>query len=301
MQNVLITGGTGLIGSTFIERFHAKYRFWVLTRQRTAADRLFSHSEHVTLIHDLNALDNLDDFDIVINLAGEPIAEKRWSVKQKRKICQSRWELTHELSQKINDSNSPPTVFISGSAIGYYGRQNSNTIDEECAHCYNEFSHRLCQTWEQKARLCDDVTRVCLLRTGIVLDAEHGALKKMLLPYKMGFGGRFASGSQYMSWIHIDDMVRGIDFLINNDQCRGAYNLTAPNAKSNRAFSRTLANVLNRPNFTTMPAFMLKLMFGEMADLFLFGQNVYPKRLLDAGFKFTYSDLEPALASLVKK
>ncbi|WP_211183471.1 TIGR01777 family oxidoreductase [Thalassotalea sp. Y01] len=299
VKRILLTGGTGLIGSAFIKKYQHKYQFDVLTRQRVSVNCLFKKDENIQLLHGIRGLDDLNDYDAVINLAGEPIAEKRWSLQQKRNICHSRWNLTHRLSKRLNNSSSPPRVFISGSAIGYYGRQNSVEIDESFDECYQEFTHRVCKVWEQKALLSHAKTRVCLLRTGIVLDKNHGALKKMLLPYKMGLGGRFATGHQYMSWIHIDDMVRAIEFVLNHPHCQGSYNLTAPNPVTNAEFSATLAKILNRPNVATMPGFVLRLLFGEMADLFLFGQKVIPKKLTDAEFMFQHPQLEEALNDLL--
>ncbi|MDN3651267.1 TIGR01777 family oxidoreductase [Thalassotalea ponticola] len=300
IKRILITGGTGLIGSRFINTYQDKYCFDVLTRQRLPSDRLFANTNNISLVHQLDDIDDLSVFDAVINLAGEPIANKRWSDKQKCLICQSRWDLTHQLSQRINDCQAPPSVFISGSAIGYYGRQGTSPIDESFEDCYNEFTHKVCNTWEQKALLSAEQTRVCILRTGIVLATNDGALKKMLLPYKLGLGGRFSTGKQYMSWIHIDDMVRAIDFLLTHQQCQGAFNLTAPTPVNNAEFSATLAQTLKRPNIAVMPGFALRTMFGEMADLFLFGQNVIPKKLEQVGFDFRYPTLKPALMSLLQ-
>ena len=298
-MKILITGGTGLIGSAFINKYQSKYKFDVLTRQKTAVQCYFQDPTNISFIHDLTSLENLDDYDGVINLAGEPIADSRWTLAQKRLICQSRWNLTKQLSKLINDSSAPPAVFISGSAIGYYGRQGHTPITEEHDSPYPEFSHRICKVWEEKALLAKDKTRVCIARTGVVLAKDKGALAKMLPAYKFGLGGRLSNGNQYMSWIHIDDMVAALDFLLQNEQCDGVFNMTAPKALTNKEFSKTLANTLKRPNLAIMPAFVLRIMFGEMADLLIFGQNIVPQRLLEQQFKFKYPQLPAALKDIL--
>lgn len=298
-MNIFITGGTGLIGSNFIRKFQHKYHFDVFTRQKAPIGCYFSDPTNIRFIHDLKDLVDLNAYDAVINLAGEPIVNKRWSVEQKRIICHSRWDLTNDLSKLFNDSSQPPKVFISGSAIGYYGRQGDEHITESFTQIHPEFSHKICKVWEDKALLAQNQTRVCLLRTGIVLDKEQGALKKMLPLYKFGLGGQLSWGKQYMSWIHIKDMVNAIDFLLHNEQCQGAFNLTSPQPVSNAEFSQTLAQVLKRPNLATMPAFVLRLIMGEMSDLVIFGQRVLPERLLNHDFHFQYCDLDSALNDIL--
>ncbi|KGK00127.1 TIGR01777 family oxidoreductase [Thalassotalea sp. ND16A] len=299
-MKILMTGGTGLIGSTFINKFSSKYHFDVLSRQTGDLSSRFGNEAKVNVISSLNYLKHLDDYQAVINLAGEPIAEKRWSQKQKHSICHSRWNLTSQLSKLINDSTTPPNTFISGSAVGFYGRQGNETITEQWTDVYPEFSHTICKVWEEKAWLSQHKSRVCILRTGIVLDKNKGALKKMLPAFKFGLGGRFSTGTQFMSWIHIDDMVNAIEFLLNNQQCQGQFNLTAPKPVTNKEFCQILAKTLRRPNLATMPAFVLRILFGEMADLFLYGQKVVPEKLLSANFKFTHPNLQSALHHLLK-
>lgn len=299
-MKILITGGTGLVGSSFIKKFQHKYKFDVLTRQHVDVHCYFDDSTNISFINKLYPLQNLNDYDAVINLAGEPIADKRWSVQQKRSICQSRWKLTNKLSKLINDSSNPPRTFISGSAIGYYGRQGDAEICEEFTNVYPEFSHRVCKVWEDKASLAQSNTRLCILRTGIVLDKDKGALKKMLPAYKFGVGGKLAHGKQYMSWIHIDDMVNAIEFLLTNKDCQGNFNLTAPFPVTNKEFSRTLGKTIHRFDIATMPGFVLRLLFGEMSDILLFGQRVVPKQLLAHKFEFQYPELKHALHDILR-
>lgn len=300
-MKILITGGTGLIGSAFITKYQHKYNFVVLTREPLKAEKLFPSSVKINFISNLNDKTELNDFDAVINLAGEPIADKRWSRRQKQAICQSRWKLTNKLSHLINESTEPPSAFISGSAVGYYGRQGDTEIDENYQDINEEFTHKICKVWEDKALLAQHNSRVCLLRTGIVLAKSAGALKKMIPAFKFGLGGKISSGHQYMSWIHIEDMIDAIEFLLNNQNCKGPFNLTAPKPVTNQEFTKALAKSLHRPSFATVPAIVLKLLLGEMADLLLYGQKVLPEHLLSQQFKFRYPNINIALADLQQK
>ena len=296
-MKILITGATGLIGTQLCAQLVKTHSLTVLTRDSDKAKQKLGGQ-----IDFINALCDIDfnTLDCVINLAGEPIVNKRWSDKQKEIIRNSRIELTQEIAAAIKSSSNPPHTFISGSAIGYYGRQETQHIDEQFTKVHQEFSHTLCNDWENAARNAEtDATRVCLIRTGIVLSTNGGALQKMLPPFKLGLGGPVASGEQGMSWIHINDMVSLIEFVMNNQHLTGAINATAPTPQSNRAFSKTLAKVLHRPAIFPMPAWVLNLAMGEMADLLIFGQYVIPSNLLDAGFEFQYPDLHPALESLL--
>ena len=294
-MNILITGGTGLIGQAFIKQFQDKYNFTVLTRQKGASPV----GKQVHYIDSLQQLTNLNDFYAVINLQGEPIFGKRWSLAQKQTIKQSRLFATQTLSSLFNQSDKPPKVFLSGSAIGYYGRQSELAITEDFNSPYPEFSHQLCQKWESAATKANSKTRVCLLRTGIVLSPKGGALAQMAPPFYFGLGAVIASGQQYMSWIHLDDMVLAIDFLLNEEKLNGVVNMTAPQPVTNHEFSKTLASVLHRPCFLTMPAFMVNLLFGDVAELVIYGQHVIPQKLTDSGFHFQYPQVEQALKNLM--
>jgi uncharacterized protein (TIGR01777 family) len=191
-----------------------------------------------------------------------------------------------------------PECFISGSAIGYYGAQGDITLTESSAP-HKEFTHDLCSDWEQEAKaLIESDVRVCLVRTGIVLGAHGGVLKKMVPPFKMGVGGPMGSGKQWMSWIHIKDMVNALVFMIENKSLNGVYNATAPNPERNAKFSAELASALRRPAFLKTPGFVLKMIFGEMATLMLDGQKVVPERLLNAKFEFEYEILNDALSHI---
>lgn len=295
-MRILLTGATGLIGSTLVRLWQAEHQLTTLTRSADKASKKLGTG--VSVVTDVAQL-NMNDFDVVVNLAGEPIADKRWSAQQKQKICQSRWQLTEQLVAKIQQATTPPHTLINASAVGFYGRQSSEVIDESCEAYYQEFSHDVCARWEELANHARSArTRVCILRIGIVVAATGGALQKMLPPFRLGLGGRIGDGQQYMSWIHIDDLSGAFDFLLKHTELDGVFNATAPAAVSNQQWTTLLAERLNRPALLPMPAMLIRLLFGEMGDLLLYGQNVYPRRLLAAGFKFSYGDLRSALHAL---
>lgn len=295
-MKILLTGGTGLIGSALVNQWHDRHELIVLSRSAAKVQNLFA--ERVQAVTSLSEVD-FNTLDAVVNLAGEPIVGKRWSDAQKQVLCDSRWHITQQLVEAIKAAQTPPKVLLSGSAIGIYGRQQSQLINEDFSHFHAEFSQHLCQHWEELAlAAAGPSTRVCVLRTGIVLANNGGALQKMLPPFKAGLGGRIGSGQQFMSWIHINDMLRLTDFLLQHPTLHGAFNATAPQPVTNAQFSQTLAKVLHRPALLPMPAFVLRLMFGEMADLLLTGQRVIPVNLIKAGFGFQFPELEPALRAL---
>ena len=296
-MHIFFTGATGLIGRHLCPFLLHHHDVTVLSRNPTKAK--------VLLGHQINAVDSLEDVDfntvdVVINLAGEPIVNKRWSDKQKAVIRDSRIIVTQAISDAIKQCHTPPHTFISGSAIGYYGRQGDRLVYENNTEPHDEFSHQLCKDWEQAALQSESVeTRVCLLRTGIVLAKKGGALGKMLPAFKLCVGGPIGSGEQGMSWIHIDDMVQLILFLIRNKEISGAVNATAPEPLSNKQFSQSLAKALSRPAFMPMPAGVLNILMGEMADLLTTGQYVVPKKALDHNYRFHFTKIDAALESLV--
>jgi uncharacterized protein (TIGR01777 family) len=299
MMNILITGGTGLIGQQLIINLGlTNANITVLTRDiKKAAKQLPSN---IRLIKKLSLCD-IENQDTVINLAGEPIADRRWSFIQKQRICHSRWNITEQLTALINEAKNPPSLLISGSAIGIYGRQTDTQINENFTQFHQEFTSQVCATWEDLAlRAQSPRTRVAILRTGIVLAKNGGALSKMLLPFKLGLGGKIGTGQQIMSWIHIEDMVNAILHIKDTSSIEGTINLTSGNAVSNKVFTATLSKTLNRPHFFNTPAFVLKFIFGEMAELLLFGQNVIPSKLINSGFTYKYPTIDSALNNLLK-
>ncbi|AMG53503.1 TIGR01777 family oxidoreductase [Citrobacter amalonaticus] len=297
-MKILVTGGTGLIGGHLVPRLQElDHQVTVLTRHRdTAREKL---NDRVTLWDTLEDKQNLDGFDAVINLAGEPIADKRWTTEQKDRLCQSRWRITQKLADLINASETPPSVLISGSATGYYGDLGEVVVTEE-EPPHNEFTHKLCTRWEQIA--CEaqsDKTRVCLLRTGVVLAPKGGILGKMVPPFRLGLGGPIGNGRQYLAWIHIDDMVNAILWLLDND-LRGPFNMVSPYPVRNEQFAHALGHALQRPAILRVPATVIRLLMGESSVLVLGGQRALPKRLEAAGFPFRWYDLEEALSDVVR-
>ncbi|MBT0726847.1 TIGR01777 family protein [Rosenbergiella australiborealis] len=300
-MNILITGATGLIGRRLVDALLSQsHQLTILTRSPHRATQYVGRQ--VTVWETLADQTSLDGFDAVINLAGEPIADKRWTPEQKKKLCDSRWQLTEKLASLITTSLKPPAVFISGSAVGYYGDQGEEVVDEEHSAKHHEFSWQLCAQWEALARAAtSEATRVCLLRTGVVLSPTGGALTKMVLPFRVGLGGPLGNGQQFMPWIHIEDMVRGIVFLLNHHDAEGAFNMVAPNPVRNAQFSRQLGEVLHRPTLFRVPASVIRLLMGESATLVLGGQQAVPKRLHEAGFVFHYQEVKPALQDVLNK
>jgi len=291
----LITGGSGFIGSALCRSLIADgHRVTVLTRDiERARTRV---PEAVFLI---DRLDFAEDVGAVVNLAGENLAGGRWTSARKHEFVGSRIGTTKRLLDWIERQERAPGVLVSGSAIGWYGPAGDEELDED-ADAGNDFSAHLCRDWEAEAVKAEALgVRVCRLRTGIVLGTEGGALRKMLLPFRAGVGGRMGSGRQWMSWIARADIVALIRWLIDHDSARGAYNGTAPAAVTNAEFARTLGAALHRPAVLPTPAFALRLLFGEMADILLTGQRVVPKRATAEGFKFKYPELPSALSSVL--
>jgi uncharacterized protein (TIGR01777 family) len=295
-MKILITGGTGLIGLAFINRF-SEHEFTVLTRTALTAKQLLPSS--VKLIDSLDNLQNLDAFDAVINLVGEPIINKRWTDKQKEIICQSRWVITQQLVDLFANSQKPPQVFLSGSAIGVYGNRGDTALNESSSVTANDFPTSLCLRWEEIAKKAEPHTRVILLRTGIVLAANGGALAKMILPFKLFLGGRLSHGNQYMSWIHYQDHINAMHYLLAEDAISGAVNLVAPEAEKNIGFTQKLAKALKRKAIFPMPKVVLQLILGESSCLLLDSQKIAPQKLLEAGYRFSYPSLSLAFENLL--
>jgi uncharacterized protein (TIGR01777 family) len=297
-QRILITGGTGFIGKELCRELNDKgYELTVLSRQ--SPDTVRSLCGRVDVVNRLDDLDGHSGFDGVINLAGEGIAEKRWTETRKKALRTSRIELTRELVQIALSWDKLPSVLVSGSAVGFYGDQGSELVTEKTPP-KDEFTHKLCRDWEQEAlNIEPEGVRVCLSRTGLVVGRGGGFLQRMLPPFKLGLGGRLGSGDQFMPWVHRGDVVRGLTWMLETETARGAYNMVSPNPVTNRTFTETLADVLHRPAVFPAPAPALKLALGEMAGLLLTGQQAIPERLKEEGFEFEYPDLKPALEESV--
>ena len=297
MPHILITGGTGFIGRNLIPLLKEKsYEITVLTRSpdKYTAFPIFNN---VTLTSSLSAVTPVD---IVLNLAGANLSAKRWSDSYKKEIVESRLNLTENLIAWLQGQSHKPHTFISGSAIGFYGARGNEILDEDSTSgSASEFQVRLCTRWEDAAYRAESLgIRVCCIRTGVVL-GDEGALQKMLPPFKFGLGGKLGTGNQYFSWIHIDDHIKAVIHLIENQNLSGAFNLTAPHPVTNERLTKVMGKALKRPTFATMPGFALKIIVGEMAAMLLTGQRVHPKKLEESGFTFEYPTIDEALEDLI--
>ncbi len=297
-MRILITGGTGFIGHALVKvLLEQGHQLTLLTRKPNAPE--LQSYRHTLIIDTLEQLSPDTRVDAIINLAGEGIADKRWSDKRKQVLLDSRLETTRSVLDFIARAEHKPQCLISGSAVGYYGDQGDVEVDESSTPA-SDFGQHLCDQWETLAQTAEQSgVRVCRLRIGLVIGRNGGFLKRMLLPFKSGLGGPLGNGRQWMSWIHRDDLVRLIVWLMTNDQCSGPYNGVAPNPVTNRKFTQTLARCLHRPALLPAPAPILKLVLGEMSALLLTGQKVRPRRALKAGFEFRFNDLQEALSDVL--
>jgi uncharacterized protein len=296
-MNILVTGSTGLVGSALIPALTAEgHRVSRLVRSK-------SNLEIRDTFWDPSAGElyspPLEDLDGVVHLAGESIANGRWTKTRKACIRESRVHGTSLLSKSLARLARPPKIFISASAVGYYGDRGHEILTEQCS-CGSNFLAGVCREWEAAAQpAADGGIRVITLRTGVVLSLNGGALARMLGPFRMGVGGIVGSGRQYMSWISIDDLVRILLYALKIETLKGPVNAVAPKPVTNAEFTRNLGRVLKRPTMFPMPGFAARMAFGEMADeLLLASARVVPAKLEASGFVFRHPDLETALASM---
>lgn len=297
MKTALITGGTGFIGRHLIPQLEQNgYQVIVKTRsaEKYQQDFFFRDSQFI------EELEEVESANIVINLAGENLAGKRWSKNQKKIIYNSRVTITNDLVKWMSKLEQKPEVFISSSAIGFYGdRKDEEVTEQSPAGAKNEFQSKLCRDWEFIANqaLKFDI-RTAIIRTGVVL-GDDGMLPSMLKPFKIGLGGKLGSGKQWVSWIHIKDHVNAILHLIKQPNLSGAYNLTSPNPVTNATLTQNIADHLGKNVGLAIPVFALKASLGEFSDLLLTGQKVIPEALLESGFRFDFPEINDALIDLV--
>ena len=293
-MNILITGGTGFIGSALTKFFIQKgYLTTILSRHCPALSS-------VRIIKSIEQINVDEKIDIIINLAGAPI-NKKWTNSYKEVLIDSRLEITKNLILLIKSLKTKPNLLISASAIGYYGNQSNNYIDENSLYI-NDFTHKLCNLWELEAKKVEKLgVRTCITRLGVVLGKNGGALEEMLPIFRLGLGAKIGSGKQFFSWVHIDDVIGAFNFLIKDKTQKGIYNLTSPNPVTNYRFTKELGKMINRPTVLTIPKFVIKMIFGEMGDkLLLNGSAVYPKKLLDSGYEFQCKTIEASLENILK-
>jgi len=297
-MKIAITGATGLIGTRLVAALKARGdEVTVLSRSpERAAAALGVEAIGWDSLTEPAPAEALSGRDAVIHLAGEPVAQ-RWNADSKKAIRDSREIGTRNLVAGIEAAQPRPTVLVSSSAVGFYGKHGDELIDEQCAPG-SDFLAEVCVVWEREAAAAETLgLRVALIRTGIVLDASGGALKTMLPPFKAGVGGPVAGGKQYMPWIHADDIVGLYLAALDNEAWKGPINGTAPNPATNAAFSKTLGRVLHRPSLFPVPAFVIRARYGEMAELVTEGQRAIPAAATANGYKFIEPELEHALTA----
>ena len=299
-MRILITGASGLIGSALRKSFTGK-GFEMLLASRSEPKNETEIQWDADTGFGGEDLPRLEGLDAVIHLAGENISAFRWTDEKKKAIRNSRVYGTRTMIETFAQLKKKPNVFVSASAIGFYGDRGDDEMTETSS-AGDTFLSEVSKEWESESRRAEDMAiRTVLLRNGIVLSKEGGALATMMTPFKMGVGGVVGSGKQWMSWISIDDVVAIVNFALENENLRGAINVSSPNPVTNEEFTKTLGEVLYRPTFLPLPEFAVNLVFGEMGDALLIDSTkVLPKRLLDAGYKFKYPDLKPALEHAAK-
>ncbi|MBV7506424.1 TIGR01777 family oxidoreductase [Bacillus sp. sid0103] len=300
-MKITIAGGTGFVGKALMSQLvKNNHEVIILTRglkDKNTTDRIQYVqwlTEHTSTWHELEGT------DIFINLAGESINGGRWTEQRKEKIVTSRLESVNALINIISKLKTKPKALINASAIGIYGTSLEKVFTEKENHGFgNDFLSKTVQQWEDEASKAPHLgIRTVFCRFGIILDPHEGALPKIAFPYKSFIGGPIGDGRQWMSWIHIEDVVKGISFIIEKDQINGPINFTAPNPVTMSEFGETLSIVLHRPHWLPVPRFALRLLLGEMSTLVVDGQMVLPKKLLENGYQFQYADLNLALKNI---
>lgn len=299
-MKVLITGASGLVGKELQRSFAGKgYEMLLASRSESTDDAHIQWSVDDGFAEP----ERLEGIDVVVHLAGENISGGiRWTDEKKKAIRDSRVLGTRNVVDAISKLKNKPKVFVASSAIGFYGERGDEEVTESSAAGDN-FLAGVCKEWEAESRRAEDAgIRTVLLRTGIVLSKDGGALGTMLTPFKLGVGGVIGSGKQWMSWISMDDEIAVINYVIENENIRGAVNAVSPNPVTNHDFTKTLGDVLYRPTFLPLPEFAVSMIFGEMGDaLLLASTKVLPKRLEDAGFEFKHPNLKEAIENAVKQ
>jgi len=299
-KHLLISGGTGFIGKSLCRHLAARgYNIHVLTRNPEKWESA-PVAPGVQYVSSLAQLDDRLPWYGVVNLAGEPLSGGRWNARRKALFRDSRVQITTELAQWTQELAQPPEVFLSASAIGWYGHWQDEPLNETSG-AHDGYSHQLCRDWEAAAT--EQLTpgcRSCVVRIGIVLGADEGPLPAMLLPARLGLGGPMGTGSQWWSWVHIQDLIRMFQFALETESIEGPVNGTSPNPVTQKAFASALGKQLRRPAFLPLPAVLASLMLGEFADeVLLSGQRVVPEKLLLAGFTFAFPQIDKALLDIL--
>lgn len=297
-MHILLTGGTGLIGRALCAHWISQgHRVTVWSRQPERVHALCAGAHGVAQLADIPADESPD---VVANLAGAPIADRPWTAARRRLLWASRVDLTEELVRWMGQLPRAPQTLLSASAVGWYGDAQERQLDEQSPPPGNaDFASTLCQAWETAAWRAQELgVRVAVLRIAPVLARQGGLLARLHWPFSLGLGGRLGSGTQWMPWVHLDDVVGLFDFLLHHADCQGVFNACAPGAVRNAEFTQALAAALRRPAILPAPAWVLRTLLGEMAVLLLGSQHVQPQRTLQAGYRFRHPELRPALGAL---
>ncbi len=303
-MQVLITGGTGLIGRRLVAGLlNDGHKVLVLSRTPERIHQLQSGVRYVRW--DGHTPEGWGEFvnelDAIVNLAGEPISSGRWTADRRRRIRESRISAGHAVVEALSAAQVKPRVLVQASAVGIYGPHGDEIIDENAAPG-KDFLSQVAVDWEASTAAVETLgVRLAIARLGVVLSTKSGALPRMVLPFRFFAGGPLGDGRQHFPWIHLEDAVRAIRFLLEHEDAQGVFNLTAPQSPTNSSFAATLGRVLNRPSWIPVPAFALRLLFGEMATVLLDGQNVIPGRLQEFGFAYNHGELESALRHLLQR
>jgi len=289
----LITGGTGFIGTRLIKDIVNNNHFAIILSRKK-----IKSTTNCTFINDLSLIKDDEKIDCIINLAGKPI-DCRWTENNKKELINSRVSITRALVSLVQRLKIKPLVIVSASAVGFYGNYNNETLDESSMG-KKSFTYELCQKWENEIlKAKKHGVRVCIMRLGVVLGKEGGFIKKISLPFKLGLGGKIGSGKQFFPWIHIEDVVFGIHFIIQNKGCVGVYNFVSPITTTNEKLTQYIGSILNRPVIFNIPSPLIKIIFKEMGEnLLLQGNNIIPKRLLEQNYIFKYTDIGLALNNI---
>lgn len=298
-MHILLSGGTGLIGSVLCKYWHAQGHDLTVWSRRPEGVRA-QCGKDVRAVRTLAEVPEAP-LDAIVNLAGAPIVDQRWTPPRKQLLRDSRVGVTEQFVNWLSRRQHRPPVFISASAIGYYGDNKARVLDESCVPEKTDFASELCQAWEAAAQGVEALdVRLIRLRIGLVLAPNGGLFKRLLLPFRCGLGGPLGDGQHWMSWIHIKDQIRLMDFLLHTPTAQGVYNACSPAPVRNSDFTRALGQALQRPAVLRVPAWLLRTILGEAAELLLSSQRVMPARLQEAGFSFLFTDLEQALEDLLK-
>ncbi|MDJ0736183.1 MAG: TIGR01777 family oxidoreductase [Nostocaceae cyanobacterium] len=306
-MKVAITGATGFIGTRLVERLQKqKDTVLVLTRNTSHARKVFPTSAfpNIEIVNYTPTVSGvwqgaISGCDGVVNLAGEPIGEGRWTSERKQEILNSRQLGTRKVVEAIAQADPKPNVLVNASAIGYYGTSETATFDENSPPS-NDFLAQVCQAWEAEAqKVTNTGVRLVILRFGIVL-GNGGALAKMITPFKLFAGGPIGNGRQWFSWIHREDLINLILQALSLSEMSGVYNATAPNPVRMQELSNTMGGVMNRPSWLPVPSFAIEALLGDGSVVVLEGQQVLPKRTLETGFNYQYPNLQSALAEILK-